>query len=113
MAARASALAGPSALCGGPNQDQGITAGPRARIQARKLSTYLKPELAVPLVPLAQRTNTASRPKIDRGSPCQTHAAVLGKVNRAAIHRLHAAARPDRLMVGKLSAGRPATAGRP
>jgi hypothetical protein len=65
----------------------------------------------VPLVPLAQRTNTASRPKIDLGSPCQTHAAVLGRVNRAAIPRLHAAARPDCIMVRKLAAGRPG--GRP
>jgi hypothetical protein len=83
MVARASALASPSELCGGPNQDQGTTAGPRARSQARKLSAKLNPEGAYALVPLAQRTNTASRPKIDLGPPCQTHAAVLGRVNRA------------------------------
>ena len=38
QAARASALASPSALWGGPNHDQGTTAGPRACSQARKLS---------------------------------------------------------------------------
>src|ERR687886_570709 len=37
MAASASALAAPSAPCGGPNHDQGITAGPRARPEAGPL----------------------------------------------------------------------------
>jgi hypothetical protein len=54
------------------------------------LSAKLNPLGADPLAPLAQRTNTASRPKIERGSACQTHAAVLGSVSPAVIPDPHA-----------------------